>query len=158
MAGSIGDRIPDFQLPAYPDQTITHQNLMGQWTVLYFYPRDNTPGCTQESIAFQAALDQFHNHQTQVIGVSRDSLASHQKFAQKFALSFPLISDSEGYLCQQFSVLKEKMNYGKRYIGIERSTFLINPQGVIAYEWRKVSVNHHVETVLAQLKQLRTEC
>lgn len=152
MSLTCNQSLPEFSLVAYPEQTITRANFIGQWTVLYFYPKDDTPGCTQEGIAFQEQLSAFQALGAQVIGVSRDNLASHHKFSQKFNLSFPLICDTESELCNLFDVLKEKTNYGKKYIGIERSTFLIDPNATIRQEWRKVSVKDHVETVLSCLK------
>ncbi len=154
MSIALNQALPAFSVSAYPEQTLTQDNFKGHWTVLYFYPRDDTPGCTQESLAFQERLNDFEALSTAVIGVSRDDMKSHEKFSHKFNLTFPLICDTDEQLCQLFAVLKEKTNYGKKYIGIERSTFLIDPEGVVRHEWRKVSVPEHVEAVLAQLKQL----
>lgn len=151
---TLHNKIPDFQAQAYPQMTINNDYLLGKWTILYFYPKDNTPGCTQESLAFQASLGDITALNAQVIGVSRDSLNSHEKFATKYELSFPLISDEDEQLCTLFAVLKEKMNYGRKYIGIERSTFLIDPQGILQHEWRKVSVKEHVQTVVNQLQSM----
>jgi peroxiredoxin Q/BCP len=148
----IQQPIPAFSVPLYPEGQLTEQSLLGQWTVIYFYPKDNTPGCTQESVEFQQLLDQFSSLGCRVIGVSRDGLKSHQNFAQKHGLSFPLVSDRDEVLCRLFDVLKEKMNYGRKYIGIERSTFLINPKGELVAEWRKVSVKEHVQSVIAVLQ------
>lgn len=154
MSIELNQALPNFTVSAYPEQTLTQENFKGQWTVLYFYPRDDTPGCTQESLAFQEALTDFDALNTRVVGVSRDNMASHEKFSQKFNLTFPLICDTDEQLCQLFGVLKEKTNYGKKYMGIERSTFIFNPEGLLCHEWRKVSVPEHVPAVLAQLKQL----
>jgi thioredoxin-dependent peroxiredoxin len=154
MTLSVNQAIPVFSVSAYPEQIITQDNFKDHWTVLYFYPRDDTPGCTQESLAFQERLSDFEALSTKVIGVSRDDMKSHEKFSHKFNLTFPLICDTDETLCQLFSVLKEKTNYGKKYMGIERSTFLIDAKGIIRYEWRKVSVPEHVESVLTQLNQL----
>lgn len=154
MSLNLNDPLPTFSVSAYPDQTLTDQSFKGHWTVLYFYPKDDTPGCTQESLAFEEKLSEFAALGAQIVGVSRDNLASHAKFSQKFNLTFALVCDTDEQLCQLFAVLKEKTNYGKKYIGIERSTFLIDPDGIIRYEWRKVSVPEHVNAVLAQLNLL----
>lgn len=155
MTISMNDRIPAFQAATYPTGTITDSDFIGKWTVLFFYPKDNTSGCTQESIEFQQALDKLASMQTQVIGISKDSMASHESFCSKFGLTFPLISDEDEHLCQLFGVLKEKTNYGKTYIGIERSTFLFNPDGVLVSEWRKVSVAGHVDEVIQCIQSLQ---
>lgn len=155
MSNDLNQAIAPFSLPAYPSGTVSNDLLLGQWWVLYFYPKDNTPGCTQESIAFQENIERFKELNTQIIGISRDSLKSHTNFANKFGLTFTLISDVDEQLCQQFNVLKEKMNYGRKYIGIERSSFLIDPQGILSAEWRKVSVKGHVEILLETLQRLQ---
>lgn len=154
MSIELNQPIAPFTLAAYPDTELSNTQLQGKWLVLYFYPKDNTPGCTQESIEFQAQLPAFEALNAQVVGVSRDSVKSHANFASKFELTFPLISDSEEILCKQFDVLKEKMNYGRAYIGIERSTFLIDPQGILRAQWRKVNIKGHVEDVLNQLQTM----
>jgi peroxiredoxin Q/BCP len=154
MSNELNQPIAAFRLAAYPTGELSNADLLGKWCALYFYPKDNTPGCTQESVEFQANIEAFQTLNTTIVGVSRDSIKSHNNFATKFELTFPLISDAEEILCQQFDVLKEKMNYGKKYIGIERSTFLIDPQGVLRAQWRKVSVKGHVEDVLTTLSEL----
>jgi peroxiredoxin Q/BCP len=154
MSLSVNQALPAFSVYAYPEQILTNEHFKGHWTVLYFYPRDDTPGCTQESLAFQESLTEFNGLNARVVGVSRDDMKSHEKFSQKFNLTFPLICDTEEQLCNLFAVLKEKTNYGKKYMGIERSTFLIDPHGILRHEWRKVSVPEHIPAVLAQLKQL----
>lgn len=153
MLLELNQPIHPFNLPAYPTGELSNTHLQGKWCVLYFYPKDNTPGCTQESIEFQAHLKDFNDLNTTIVGVSRDSIKAHSNFAAKFELTFALISDSDELLCNQFDVLKEKMNYGRKYIGIERSTFLIDPQGILRAAWRKVNINGHVELVLETLKQ-----
>jgi peroxiredoxin Q/BCP len=155
MPNQLIQAITPFSLPAYPTGTFSNDLLQGQWCILYFYPKDNTPGCTQQSLAFQENIERFKTLNTQIIGISRDSLKSHINFANKFELTFTLISDVDEQLCQQFNVLKEKMNYGRTYIGIERSTFLIDPQGILRAEWRKVSVNGHIEIILETLQRLQ---
>ena len=156
MTIALNQAISTFTLPTHPQGTLSHMNLLGKWTVLYFYPKDNTPGCTQESVEFQANLDAFDALGAQVIGVSRDTVKSHVTFAEKFSLTFPLIADTDEVLCKHFDVMKEKSLYGKTYMGIERSTFVIDPEGILRAEWRKVSVKGHVEVVLEYLNHLKT--
>lgn len=144
----IGKTVPDFTLPATGDQEISLSNLRGKKVVLYFYPKDNTPGCTTEGQNFRDAIDKFHARDIVILGVSRDSLKSHDKFKQKQCFPFELLSDSDEKLCKLFDVIKEKNMYGKKVMGIERSTFLIDEQGVLRQEWRKVKVDGHVEEVL----------
>lgn len=137
------------------DETITSlKDCHGQWTVLYVYPKDNTPGCTKESIAFNEHLEAFQALNARVLGVSRDSMTSHQRFIEKHGLRFPLISDESSTLCDYLDVIRSKSMYGKTFLGIERSTFLIDPTGVLRKEWRKVKVKEHAETVLAILQEL----
>lgn len=142
-----GDKAPNFSESAEQE---------GKTTVLYFYPKDNTPGCTLESCGFNAVLDEFLSLGVQVIGVSRDSLASHVKFKQRYHLKFPLLSDPEGSLCRAYGVLVEKSMLGRKYLGIERSTFLIDEQNIIREIWRKVSVVGHVKSVLEKCKALKS--
>lgn len=129
----------------------TLQDFAGQYVVLYFYPKDATPGCTQESQDFTALHAAFVKKNAVVLGVSKDDLASHEKFKAKHNMPFELIADTEGALCDAFDVIKEKNMYGKKYMGIERSTFLIDPNGHIIESWRKVKVKDHAQTVLACL-------
>ncbi|MFN4263025.1 MAG: peroxiredoxin [Thioalkalivibrionaceae bacterium] len=131
--------------------------LRGQWIVLYFYPKDATPGCTTEANDFNANLDRFADSGARVIGVSRDSISSHEKFRAKQGLNFALASDSDETLCQVFDVIHMKNMYGKQVRGIERSTFLIDPDGVIRHVWRKVKVPEHVDRVLVQLGEYREQ-
>jgi len=128
--------------------TLTLQDLKGQWTVLYFYPKDSTPGCTTQAQDFRDMADEFTALGCRVIGVSRDSLKSHENFAAKQGLAFALIADPQETLCEQFGVMKLKNMYGKQVRGIERSTFLIDPQGVLVQQWRGVRVPGHVQQVL----------
>ncbi|AXI84206.1 peroxiredoxin [Xylella taiwanensis] len=123
-----------------------------QWLVLYFYPKDNTPGCTTEGLDFNLLLPQFERISATVLGVSRDSVKSHDTFCAKQSFKFPLVSDSDGILCKAFDVIKEKTMYGRQVIGIERSTFLIGPTHCIVETWHKVKVPGHAEAVLARLK------
>jgi len=128
-------------------------DYLGSWVVLYFYPKDATPGCTTEGRDFTSHYSAFKALGAEVFGISKESLKSHENFKQKEAFPFQLISDKSEALCQLFDVIKEKSMYGKTYIGIERSTFLINPQGQVVHAWRKVKVPGHVEDVLATLKR-----
>lgn len=127
----------------------------GKNVVLYFYPKDNTPGCTNESIDFREAHAQFVAANTVIFGISRDSLKSHDNFKAKLELPFELISDAEELLCTQFDVIKQKMMYGKQIRGIERSTFIIDANGLLVHEWRKVKVNNHVDEVLNFINSLK---
>ena len=133
-------------------QAATLADYAGQWLVLYFYPKDSTPGCTTEGIDFNALLPKFKKLGATVLGVSRDSLKSHQNFCAKQGFRFDLVSDADEALCQVFGVIKEKQLYGRKYIGIERSTFLVDPKGRIAQAWRGVRVPGHAQAVLDALK------
>jgi len=151
-----GDPAPsDIALPTWPEDTLKLADFNGQWLIVYFYPKDSTSGCTTESCEFRDALPDFSAAKAAIVGVSRDSVASHGRFADKQGLNFPLISDADEIFCKAFDVLQMKKNYGKEYLGIERSTFIINPEGDIAFAWRKVRVKDHVATVLATLKELQ---
>ncbi|CAE6785538.1 peroxiredoxin [Xanthomonas arboricola] len=133
----------------------THTTLRGyagKWVVLYFYPKDSTPGCTTEGLDFNALLPQFTQAGAVVLGVSRDSVKSHDNFCAKQGFTFPLVSDGEQALCRAFDVIKEKNMYGKQVLGIERSTFLLSPEGAVVQAWRKVKVAGHADAVLAALK------
>jgi peroxiredoxin Q/BCP len=151
---TIGKKIPSFKLPATSGKTISLADLKGKNLVLYFYPKDSTPGCTTEGQAFRDHYDEFQQHNTEIFGVSRDSLKSHENFKAKQSFPFELLSDSEETLCQLFDVIKEKNMYGKKVMGIERSTFLIDGKGILRAEWRKVKVAGHAEEVLNALKAL----
>ena len=144
----IGSVVPDCEALATGNQQIKLADYRGHYIVLYFYPKDNTPGCTLESHDFRDNYKKFETLHTVIFGVSRDSVKSHDNFKCKQALPFDLISDSEERLCQLFDVLKSKNMYGKQVIGIERSTFLINAEGVLIHEWRKVKVDGHCLDVL----------
>ena len=128
--------------------------MRGQYVVLYFYPKDNTPGCTQESIDFNQHLAEFEKLNAIVLGISRDTLASHEKFSTKKGFKFSLLSDHEDIVCRQYGVIKEKSIFGKTALGIIRSTFLISPTGEIIHTWQKVKVKGHVTEVLSKLKSL----
>ena len=150
----INKKIPAFSGNATGDAEVQLKNLQGKTVVLYFYPKDNTPGCTQQGQDFRDHYTSFQNQQTIILGVSRDSLSSHNKFKEKQNFPFELISDQDEKLCTLFNVMKEKSMYGKKYIGIERSTFLIDEKGVLRKEWRKVKIKGHVDEVLTAIKTL----
>lgn len=146
---SAGDAAPDFSLPASTGDTVTLSDLKGQPVVLFFYPKDNTPGCTKEACAFRDLSADFKQAGVTVFGVSGDSLESHDKFVNKFDLNFPLLSDPEHTMLTAYGVWGEKKNYGRTYMGITRSTFLIDATGKVAKVWPKVKVDGHAEEVLA---------
>ena len=149
---AVGKKIPAFTALATSEKKLTAKDLVGQKTVIYFYPRDNTPGCTTEGEDFRDLHTKFRRRKCAVYGVSRDSLASHEKFKAKFKFPFELVTDPDEKLCRLFDVIKEKNMYGKKVMGIERSTFLIDDKGVLVQEWRKVKVKGHAEAVLEALK------
>lgn len=144
----IGDNAPDFTLPRDGGQSVALSDLRGSKVVLFFYPRDDTPGCTKEAIGFSAVLGAFEAAGAKVFGISRDTVAKHDKFVAKHDLTTPLLSDEDGAICEAYGVWVEKNMYGKKSMGIERSTFLIDGEGRIAQIWRKVKVPGHVEAVL----------
>ena len=145
---------PDFTLPRTGGDNTTLSALRPGAVVLFFYPRDDTSGCTKEAVAFSTLKDQFDAAGVTVMGISKDSLASHEKFASKHALTVPLLSDEHADVCEAYGVWAEKSMYGKKYFGIERSTFLIDGEGRIARVWRKVKVPGHAEEVLDAVKAL----
>jgi peroxiredoxin Q/BCP len=148
-----GTKAPVFALPGTGGEW-SLAAAAGQNVVIYFYPRDNTPGCTQEGESFTAAHAQFRKAKTLIVGISADSLDSHLKFKKKMGFPFELLSDADSKVCKLYDVIQEKSMYGKKYMGIERSTFLIDAQGVLRQEWRKVKVNGHADAVLAAVKAL----
>jgi len=152
---SIGKKVPQFSLSATGNQIIKLSELKGNNIVLYFYPKDSTPGCTLEGQDFRDNIRKFSSHNTKVLGVSRDKLSSHEKFKAKQKFPFDLISDEDEKLCKMFDVIKEKNMYGKKVMGIERSTFLIDEKGLLRNEWRKVKVKGHVEKVLEAVTNLK---
>ena len=135
--------------------TVRLSDYAGQWLVLYFYPKDSTPGCTTEGKDFNALLPKFRKLGAQVLGVSRDSLKSHQNFCAKQGFKFDLVSDADEALCAAFDVIREKTMYGRKVVGIERSTFLVDPQGRLAHVWRPVKVAGHADAALAKLRELQ---
>ena len=158
---NIGDTLDrttlDLPLALSGGATTTLAEQAGHWLVLYFYPKDSTPGCTTEGLDFNALLPRFKRAGAQVFGVSRDSLKSHDNFCAKQGFKFPLISDSDEALCSAFDVIKMKNMYGKQVRGIERSTFLISPDSQLVQEWRKVKVAGHADAVLDALKAAQTK-
>lgn len=154
MTIAIDMPVPEFTAQATNDTTVTLSGLAGKNVVIYFYPKDNTPGCTTEGKDFRDHIAGFEAANTVIFGVSRDSLRVHTNFKAKHEFPFELISDPDEELCKLFDVIKLKKNYGKEYMGIERSTFLINAEGKLVQEWRKVKVKGHVEEVLAAAQGL----
>jgi thioredoxin-dependent peroxiredoxin len=154
MAVTLNQPIADFEAQATSGQTISLAGLKGQQVVIYFYPKDSTPGCTTEGQGFRDQHAAFEAANTVVFGVSRDSLKSHENFKAKQAFSFELISDKDEALCQLFDVIKLKKLYGKEYLGVDRSTFLIDKEGVLRQEWRGVKVPGHVAAVLEKAQAL----
>ena len=151
---SPGKKVPAFSLPATGDREISLADCKGKNLVLYFYPRDSTPGCTNEGQDFRDKIHTFRRRNTMILGVSRDSLKSHENFRAKHKFPFDLLSDADEKLCRMFDVIKEKNMYGRKVMGIERSTFLIDDKGVLRREWRKVKVPGHVEEILEAIREL----
>jgi peroxiredoxin Q/BCP len=149
----VGKKAPAFTLEG-TSGTWSLADAAGSNVVLYFYPRDNTPGCTQEGQSFTEAFSQFKKLKTSIIGISPDTVSSHEKFKTKMGFPFELLSDADRTVCKLYDVIQEKSMYGKKYMGVERSTFLIDARSVLRAEWRKVKVNGHAEAVLAAVKAL----
>jgi len=154
MSVDVGDKAPSFTLPTDGGGEVSLTDLKGKTVVLYFYPKDDTPGCTAEACAFRDALPDFSKVKAAVIGVSRDAIKRHDKFKEKYDLTFPLASDEDGRTCEDYGTWVEKSMYGRKYMGIERSTFLIDGKGVIRNVWRKVKVPGHVDEVLKAAQAL----
>ena len=155
MSTLIGKPIPAFSLQDDQDRTITAKDFKGHWTVLYVYPKDSTPGCTTESCDFRDNLARVKGLGAEVYGISRDSLKSHQNFKAKQGLTFPLLSDPECALLKPLGAFGKKVMYGKEVMGLIRSTFLVDPKGVIRHVWPKVSVKGHVQEVIETLQALQ---
>lgn len=155
---TVGKKIPNFELPATGERTVKLSDLSGKKVVLYFYPKDSTPGCTTEGLDFRDHYTEFQRAGAVILGVSRDSIKSHENFKSKQEFPFELLSDQDETLCRLFDVIKEKNMYGKMVMGVERSTFLIDEKGVLRKEWRKVKVPGHVEEVLAAVKEISAKC
>jgi peroxiredoxin Q/BCP len=157
MTPALNKHLPDIEALATGGVKFTPQTYLGQVLILYFYPKDNTPGCTTEAMQFRDRHQDFIDAGAVVMGVSRDNMASHEKFKQNLELPFELIADTEEKLCHMFGVVKNKIMYGKKVKGIERSTFLIDAQGVLRAEWRGIKVAGHVDEVLDEVKALNKE-
>ena len=154
MSVAVGKKAPDFTAPTDGGDKLKLSDLRGKPVVLYFYPKDDTPGCTKEACGFRDAQPDFKKLKAQVIGVSKDSVARHDKFKAKYDLNFALGSDEDGTVCEAYGTWVEKSMYGRKYMGIERATFLIDGKGVVRRVWRKVKVPGHVEEVLAAAEGL----
>ncbi|SEQ76094.1 peroxiredoxin Q/BCP [Nitrosomonas sp. Nm51] len=151
---TINQPVDDFQLPSTDGKTFTLSEALGKHLVIYFYPKDNTPGCTTEGQNFRDNYTAFTDLNCEIFGVSRDSIKSHKNFKEKMNFPFELLSDSDEQICKMFDVIKMKNMYGKQVRGIERSTFVIDAEGILRKEWRGVKVPGHIETVLAFVKTL----
>ncbi len=149
----VGDKAPDFTLPTDNDGKISLSQFKGQKVVLYFYPKDDTPGCTKESCSFNENLSAFNKMNAQVIGLSKCSVKKHNKFKEKYDLQFPLASDENSDVCEKYGTWVEKSMYGRKYMGIDRSTFLIDENGKIVHIWRKVKVPDHIEDVMSVMEE-----
>lgn len=153
MKLTIGSQAPDFTLPTQDEnQTVTLSQLRGKKVVLYFYPKDNTPGCTKEACDFRDTYQQFKTNDVEIFGISKDSSRSHLKFKEKHALPFTLLVDANGDVCEAYGVIDKKSLFGNTFLGITRSTFLIDEKGIIQQIWQKVKVPGHVEQVLNEIK------
>tara|TARA_B100000524_G_scaffold206955_1_gene108177 strand:+ start:171 stop:641 length:471 start_codon:yes stop_codon:yes gene_type:complete len=148
----IGKKISNFKAKSTNENEFNLKDFQYGMLVLYFYPKDNTPGCTQEGIDFSNNYRKFKNLNTEIIGISKDNIKSHENFKKKYKYKFDLISDEDEKICKMFDVIKEKNMYGKKYMGIERSTFIVDKKGKLLKEWRKVKVKGHVEEVLKFIK------
>jgi thioredoxin-dependent peroxiredoxin len=152
---TTGSAAPDFTLPVDDGGTLSLSSLKGQRVIVYFYPKDDTPGCTKEACGFNEALQSFKTLNARVIGISKDSVSRHEKFKAKYGLNFTLASDGDGQVCEAYGTWIEKSLYGRKYMGIDRATFLIDEDGIIAALWRGVKVSGHVEAVSAALERLK---
>ena len=154
MTLSVGDKIPDLTLPANGGRDVAFKDFKGKKLVVYFYPKDNTPGCTQEGQDFRDRYAEFQAADCEVLGVSRDSVRSHENFAAKYDFPFPLLSDKDERMCQAFGVIVQKKLYGREYLGVDRSTWLFDADGTLTRSWRKVRVKGHVAEVLEAVNEL----
>jgi len=152
----VGKSVPDLEVQTTGGKTLRLRDLKGRFAVLYFYPKDNTPGCTLEGQDFRDQHDQIRKLKAVVYGVSRDSLASHEKFKAKFKFSFDLIADEDEKLCRLFDVIREKSLYGRKYLGVDRSTFILDKDGVLRREFRGVKVKGHVDEVIGEIRKLQS--
>lgn len=154
MTVNVGDKAPDFSMPTDGGGSVSLSGLKGKKVVLYFYPKDDTPGCTKEACAFRDALPDFSDVDAVVIGVSRDPVKSHDKFKAKYELNFPIASDEDGKASEAYGTWVEKSMYGKKYMGMERATFVIDGQGIVRNVWRKVKVDGHAAEVLKAVQAI----
>ena len=152
----VGKAVPDMEVQATGGKNLRLRDLKGRFAVLYFYPKDNTPGCTLEGQDFRDQHDQFKKLKAVVYGISRDSLASHEKFKAKFKFPFDLIADEDEKLCRLFDAIREKSLYGKKYMGVDRSTFILDQDGVLRREFRGVKVKGHVAEVIEEIRKLQS--
>lgn len=157
MALELGTKAPDFKAKTDQDTEISLNSLQGDWVVLYFYPKDNTPGCTKEACAFRDNMERLSDYEAKVIGVSPDSVKSHQNFIAKHELNFTLIADPDKEICNLFDIIGEKKMYGKSYLGVIRTTYIIDPEGIIRWVDPKVSVAGHVDKVIEAIKELQSK-
>lgn len=151
---NLQQTVPDFELPSTGDKTIRLSDLRGKNVLIYFYPKDNTPGCTLEGQNFRDHIETFNAHNTLIFGISRDSVRVHENFKEKQQFPFDLLSDADETVCNLFGVMQLKKNYGREYMGIVRSTFLIDTEGKLIHEWRNVKVKQHIDEVLEVVKSL----
>jgi peroxiredoxin Q/BCP len=151
----VGSKAPEFSLPDQNEKIVTLSTLKGRWVVLYFYPKDDTSGCTTEACNFQSVLPDFSNIDAEIVGISKDPVKKHKKFADKYNLQFTLLSDENGTVCEDYGTWVKKSLYGREYMGIQRSTYLIDPDGKIAKVYPKVKPKEHHTEVLADLKEIK---
>ena len=149
---NLNDKVPNFELEGTSNLSFNLSSFIGQFIVIYFYPKDSTPGCTNEGIDFKDNINEFKKLNEEIFGISRDTIKSHENFKAKYNFPFELLSDTEEIACNLFGVIKMKNMYGKKVRGIERSTFLLSPEGKLMNEWRGVKVNGHIEEILEVLK------
>ena len=154
MSVSEGDTMPDIAMVRHDGEEVKASDYRGRKLAVFFYPKDNTPGCTQEGQDFRDLHAEFQAAGAQILGVSRESIRSHENFKAKFEFPFELLSDPDETLCKAYDVMKEKNMYGRKYMGVERSTFVIDPQGMLRHEWRKVKVKGHAQAVLDAVKSI----
>ena len=150
----VVDLAPSFSLKNQNGELVSLEDFRGQWVILYFYPKDSTPGCTLEGQQFSRLHKEFVKENTVILGVSKDSVSSHEKFKSKYNFPFELLSDEDGKLCEAFDVIKEKNMYGRKFMGIERSTFLLDENHVVVGEFRKISLAGHAEFILQEIRKL----
>lgn len=154
MTLNIGDKAPDFSLSSDQHKTVSLHDLRGKKVILYFYPRDNTPGCTREACDFRDDLNRFEKCNAEILGISKDNPQRHEKFKQKYGLTFTLLADEHGDVCEAYGVINKKSLFGRSFLGVQRSTFLIDEQGIIRAIWRKVKVTGHTHEVLDELNKI----